>query len=97
MHLGAFTSWQSAVETRPVNASPASPLHVFLSTFRYTHGVRVHGGISNLGMNYHARLNNSSMLSSRKEECDRTLLKTLSVVETSTPVTRDTDIEESEM
>lgn len=24
VHLGAFTSWQSALETRPVNASPGS-------------------------------------------------------------------------
>lgn len=33
MHLGAFTSWQSALETRPVNASRGSRTRVFYRPF----------------------------------------------------------------
>lgn len=48
MHLGAFTSWQSAVETRPVNASAASRVRIFTDLSIHTYGVRVHAPISNL-------------------------------------------------
>lgn len=41
MHLGAFTSWQSAVETRPVNASPASRAPIFTNLSLHTYEVRV--------------------------------------------------------